>query len=1052
MSETQPRDLDLEANAANPGTEPDVTKPVKEPWVWTPERALEWHRYYDLYLIAFVLLLIFIASSHLIVASMVWTHLQAGRLTAVSGPVTSDPFSYTQTGERWVNIPWVFQWMQAAIHDAALQLDLGNRDQLAAGVLVGLAAFIRALTAWVLIQVRRPGPGLWWSGVVALLAFGAMFGPVPAASSPFTALLGGVAQPAEVEPTTWGVLLMALLVWFVYLASDRGRPRLLLALPPMFLLWANLDSSFLYGLLLLICLSIGMLVRRAQGGPGLPLVLGTLVGCVAATFVNPSLAAIYPAAAAPFARLVSPSSELLSSDLAYIGPRSWAYYNGLHGGPGSNGAMLYVAYYAILVGAGLASFALNRKNFRLGRFLAFAVFAVMLGALRTTSPMFAVVWAFCVALNGQEWYLDRFGARGRASFEWRLFSVGGRSITLVIVFALMVKGLTGYGASPGEPIFGFGFNPDDFAFESADYLAQSKITGNVLNLNLSTGDSLIWRAWPTNSERKTFVDSRENLFSPRFRSDLQGLTRALADGDREAWAPTLDKYNVSVVMVPLGLTGNPIYGRVATAMASSPDWIGFYDDGNVLLFGRADASADDLAVIEGRRLDPANLAYKVSRSIPPVERPPTPTTMLDRVFRNRTRRGMQPHVTAAMRWLNERNPDPTQPVDLANVLLAVGEAHTALAQNPDDTAAWRLLAASYRELTRGEGAIFERETGSIPAVYLGFRLRQQIAALHFAIQSTPPAQDAGSRTLLADLHRGLANLYQEQQYYDLARDQLAAARSLYPADLWTAEDQTRLDQLTEAVEQVRTELDRLVEEQQASPLQLIDPALQNGCLGLAIEKLDEAEATGLAQGPLRAQLVDLYCLAGWPDRALEVIDTGNVEDPALNTGPGSASYRSGTVYLLLGNYDVTTSLWLRAARQVQGLMSAQSLEATRSFLRGLVREAADQMQEFPELERTRSQWEAELGLVLLEAGQPSLAGERMEAALKLNPAHPLRPILAYYLQKIGREVPPPPEPPAKTEFAPGASGSPVAPASPASSELPANPFATVPGEAAQKKD
>jgi tetratricopeptide (TPR) repeat protein len=405
-----------------------------------------------------------------------------------------------------------------------------------------------------------------------------------------------------------------------------------------------------------------------------------------------------------------------------------------------------------------------------------------------------------------------------------------------------------------------------------------------------------------------------------------------------------------------------------------------------------------------------------------------------------------------MRWLNERNPDPTQPVDLANVLLAVGEAHTALAQNPDDTAAWRLLAASYRELTRGEGAIFERETGSIPAVYLGFRLRQQIAALHFAIQSTPPAQDAGSRTLLADLHRGLANLYQEQQYYDLARDQLAAARSLYPADLWTAEDQTRLDQLTEAVEQVRTELDRLVEEQQASPLQLIDPALQNGCLGLAIEKLDEAEATGLAQGPLRAQLVDLYCLAGWPDRALEVIDTGNVEDPALNTGPGSASYRSGTVYLLLGNYDVTTSLWLRAARQVQGLMSAQSLEATRSFLRGLVREAADQMQEFPELERTRSQWEAELGLVLLEAGQPSLAGERMEAALKLNPAHPLRPILAYYLQKIGREVPPPPEPPAKTEFAPGASGSPVAPASPASSELPANPFATVPGEAAQKKD
>jgi tetratricopeptide (TPR) repeat protein len=551
-----------------------------------------------------------------------------------------------------------------------------------------------------------------------------------------------------------------------------------------------------------------------------------------------------------------------------------------------------------------------------------------------------------------------------------------------------------------------------------------------------------------NSERKTFVDSRDNLFSPSFRRELQTLTRALAEGDRETWAPALDQYKISVVMVPLGLTANPVYSRVVTAMASSPDWIAFYDDGNVLLFGRADAPAEDLAVIEGRRLDPANLAYKVDRVIPPVERPPTPTTVMDRIFQNRTRRSTQPHVTAALRWLRERSIDPNQPIDQANILLAIGEVRTALAQNPDDTNAWRLLADTYRELLRAEASIFERETGVVPDVFVDFRLRQQATAMHFAIQSTPPPRTPEARASLADLHRGLAEIHLSRRHYDLARNQLQDARALYPPDLWTPEDQTRLDQLTEVVEQVRTELDRLVEEQQAGPLQLIEPALSNGCLGLAIEKLDEAEATGLAQGPLRAQLVDLYCLAGWPDQALRVIDTGNVEDPALNTGPGSASYRSGTVYLLLGNYDVATSLWFRSVKQIQTLLSMQTLESTRGFLRGLVKETSDQMLEFPDLVATRAQWEAELGLVLLEAGQPSLAGEHMETALTLNPGHPLRPVLAYYLQRLGRAVPPPPEPPAKVEFTPGAAGS----LAPVSTELPANPFATAPGTEPAKKD
>ena len=49
----------------------------------------------------------------------------------------------------------------------------------------------------------------------------------------------------------------------------------------------------------------------------------------------------------------------------------------------------------------------------------------------------------------------------------------------------------------------------------------------------------------------------------------------------------------------------------------------------------------------------------------------------------------------------------------------------------------------------------------------------------------------------------------------------------------------------------------------------------------------------------------------------------------------------------------------------------------------------------------------ELGLALLEAGEPSKAGEHLAKAIALGPDMPSRPVAAYYLEKLGRPVPPP---------------------------------------------
>lgn len=53
-------------------------------------------------------------------------------------------------------------------------------------------------------------------------------------------------------------------------------------------------------------------------------------------------------------------------------------------------------------------------------------------------------------------------------------------------------------------------------------------------------------------------------------------------------------------------------------------------------------------------------------------------------------------------------------------------------------------------------------------------------------------------------------------------------------------------------------------------------------------------------------------------------------------------------------------------------------------------------------------WEFDLAMCELESGTPNNAAEHFTRALTLVPGLQVRPIAAYYLEKIGKPVPPPP--------------------------------------------
>lgn len=1036
-------------DVAEPEAADDAPAP---PEPWTPERALVWNAYYDIYVMLGVLLLVFVASANKITNSSLWSKLQVGRTIIAKGaPVTADVFSFTRTGQPWVNVSWVFDASHAALHKFTLDTvpadpqdpaaSSARAEQIAAGVLVGLNAAARLLTAFFLMRLRRAGPGLWWSAVCTALAVGAVLNPVGL-------LLGGVAGPGLVSPGTWGMLLLSAELWLLHRAINLGHRRAIYALVPLFLVWANVDESFLPGLLVLAAVAVGRvrpgrLESADAPRPGTLFVVLALSAVVC--LANPSHVKIYQAVAEPFAGLFAPESDVQTPDQL-----SW-YGKGIRSE--SQAGELWTrlfANYAALVLIGYASFYVNRKNFSLSRFLAYTAGVFLWSVLIRFGPEFALLLAAALALNGQEWYHDRLGTEGRVGTGWSLFSVGGRLVTLGLIFYLTVVGLTGYGRTRGDVQFGFGFDPDEFAFEAADFLKTAPIKGEILNTTMGQGDAILWRSYP---DHKSYIDSRQHLFPHELLNRVQALRGALSEDDVEGWKALLDEYKVSAVMLPAAKST-----RTIRVLSLSPNWIPFYDDGNTLLYGRTDAADPaDVAYFKANRLEPEQLAYKTSKATPPASRPPSPVTWMDRIFQARSTTRPQPHTEAARRWLTPPSVDTANgPLpDPARCLIAIREARTALAVKPDDPSAFRLLASAYRDLMIQEGALLAGLTltpENTPQVrqvvprsdLLMTRFRQRVTSLNYAIQTTPPPTTTEQKRELQALNLELFQLYASVNFLDLARDRLQAVLdNSVPGD-FSAEFRVSLAEtlakLKEQTTEIQNKLNEVAVEQQAGPVQLANLAMSNGAPGVALHELEEAERTGTNPAQVKPQLLDLYSDTGQPDRALEMLSSGTVNDPSLGTEPGVAATRQARAYLLLGNNEYAATLWEKyAIPQVRSDRAVNALSELQTILRGEPKAATAALLTLPDKIGLQATWEFEAGLCRLEAGTPELAAEHFTKALTLAPKMSLRPIAAYYLEKLGQPVPPIPTAATSTGTATAATPTPAAGVKPAPAGTPGEP-------------
>ncbi len=116
---------------------------------------------------------------------------------------------------------------------------------------------------------------------------------------------------------------------------------------------------------------------------------------------------------------------------------------------------------------------------------------------------------------------------------------------------------------------------------------------------------------------------------------------------------------------------------------------------------------------------------------------------------------------------------------------------------------------------------------------------------------------------------------------------------------------------------------------------------------------------------------------------------------------------------------------------------AQLLTAGQLSVRGNAMLATNTLLTIPSSLQQQASWEFDLAMCQLEGGLPEAAAEHLTTALTLDPDLAVRPIAAYYLQKLGKPVPPPREGAgAKKPAASAAGNAPTSPAVPLPSTSP----------------
>lgn len=382
-------------------------------------------------------------------------HLQAGKYFILNGLPKTDIFSFTASGFNWISHEWVNDVVIASSYK------LG-------GYLLTSLLFAAIWTSGLVLASRKKS-----SFVLILSAMAVM---------PFVGI----------RPVAWSVLIVAVLE----LIHDRASKKLYLAIPFIFLIWANLHGSFLFGLLLI---SLWQIFSKNK----LPWYI--FVASYLAVFINPYGWRIFIEI---FATLLDTKIKGRISEWAPIML-----------------PMVSVSYFVILAGL---HFSLGKKPFRKLFSIPGLTFAMALSSIRHY-PLF-----IATSIRYFEAYEKDF------KNKVNLKKLNNPSIIILSSIASVLIIFSGYYGIKQfrDSARGFRSQPQ----EIVDYINKRPCSQNIFN-SYNLGGYLIWKL----PGYKYYIDGR----MPSWREglvDYFGNYEKVLNND-EYRIKEFDKYNISCVII-----------------------------------------------------------------------------------------------------------------------------------------------------------------------------------------------------------------------------------------------------------------------------------------------------------------------------------------------------------------------------------------------------------------------------------------------------------------------------------------------------------------------
>lgn len=445
-----------------------------------------------------------------------WWHLRAGQWIVETGHVPhSDPFSFTRGGKPWVSHEWLSEiaFYELWKHGGPAALIVFSSITTTAGFL--------------LLYLRCPGRPHWGAAATVLGAW---------ASAPSWGA----------RPQMFTFTLASFLLWLV----ERGehRPRLLLWIPPLFLLWLNLHAGFGLGPALLLWYALGLTFEALAGttpwqqaSPMIRRVLAVTLACLALVPLNPSGAQLYRY---PFDTLRS--HGMRSFIVEWFSPDSHQW--------------LYVPFLLVFLLL-LPALAVSRSPLK-GRVL-LPLILTSLAALDAVRhiPIFILIAIPVIAAAVPASSAIFSPPPPARSWLRALFNTA--ALVLLAMFVLSRWASLARDQRAREAAL--------FPEEAVAFLRTTPQPERVF-VYYDWGGYAIWKL---NPQYRVFADGRADLYG----DDLlqQGIQTVVQI--RQGWRGVLDNWDVQTILVPPSTA-------LAQALFLDPHWRSPYRDGRAVIFVR----------------------------------------------------------------------------------------------------------------------------------------------------------------------------------------------------------------------------------------------------------------------------------------------------------------------------------------------------------------------------------------------------------------------------------------------------------------------------------